>query len=478
MVIDYKKKYLKYKNKYIQFKGGACPEEEDEPIKLSDIPYDKDHTPKLKYIIAKIKTIIETINTVIPSSYHQRSSNETVELFLYWILHYKEVIPDHNFFDVIETKSYKDVQMPWNDWPINENDLFNKWLLEHIRKNEKMEEKIRTHASSVEELDLCAIVDVSDQLNIKAQELWWNRAGFFLLHEEGSEEVQALDESDDDEENEEEDEEEGLDEEYEEYEEVQALDESDDDEENDEENDEEPIIINKVEIPYHSIHTETLNLVIKELKSYFRSNLLEVDEETIEKKVYKFLQWYLHWLGNGTMENNSYGKVFEHIMFLLNFLYDWSIDYLETTGFTPWLKDKIHRNEKIMIEIGDDLYYEDLFNDVDSFLEEDIELNMSDFPITFFYYWFSIYRYAESYENNKPKSNRVKECVRYLKMIKEHYVKTDKDETKLTNWIKEHFPIKQKITNIREDEVEVEPWAEYTWHTFAIAWLNENDSCD
>ena len=98
MVIDYKKKYLKYKNKYIQFKGGACPEEEDEPIKLSDIPYDKDHTPKLKYIIAKIKIIIEALNSMIHPSYRQRSSNETVELFLYWVLHYKEVIPDHNFF--------------------------------------------------------------------------------------------------------------------------------------------------------------------------------------------------------------------------------------------------------------------------------------------------------------------------------------------------------------------------------------------
>ena len=505
MVIDYKKKYLKYKNKYIQFKGGACPEEEetdeeaagrrrreraaqqveemvewietdeedddeendeeemeeeveeeeeeDEPIKLSDIPYDKDHTPKLKYIIAKIKTIIEAINSVIPS-YRQRSSNETVELFLYWILHYKEVMPDHNFFDIIESNSDEDDQMPWYNYPINENDLFNKWLLEYIRKNEQMKEKIRTHASSVEDLSLCAIVDVWDQINIKAQKLWWKHAGFFLLHEEGSEEVQALDESDDDEENEEEDDEENEEEDEEEMEEEME----------EEEMELPPTRIYNVDIPYHRIHTKTLDGVIKKIKRIWWIDVLQAFTNE-EKMIYKFLQWLLYLRINE--EEIMFDRYEETLEKFKRLRYEYDYDYIVSSGFIAWLEKKMPKNNEIIIEIKNDIKYEILFNKVDTFLSEDPSRSL-------FYYWFSIYRYTENY---RPLSNRLEAFDDYLKTIKEAFLHSnDEQESKLEEWIKEHSDFARDIMNMYEEDDDVEVFE--GWEKYAIAWLNDNDSCN
>ena len=483
MVIDYKKKYLKYKNKYIQFKGGACPEEEDEPIKLSDIPYDKDHTPKLKYIIAKIKTIIEALNSVIPCSYRQKSSNETVELFLYWILHYKEVMPDHNFFDIIESNSDEDDQMPWYDYPINENDLFNNWLLEHIRKNEKMEEKIRTHASSVEDLSLCAIVDVWDQINIKAQNLWWNRAGWLLYLKNGAVAGEELVSDDEEEEMEEEeesyDEEEEMEEEMEEeeetYDEEEEMEEEVEEEMEEEEMEEEmelsPTRINNVNIPYHSIHTKTLDGVIKKIKRIWWLDVLPAFTNE-EKMIYKFLQWLLYLrINEEEIMLDSYEETFETFK---RRSYEYDYDYLESSGFIAWLEEKMPENNEIIIEIKNDIKYEILFNKVDKFLSEDPS---RWFPTSLFYYWFSIYRHTESYENNRPLSNRLEAFDDYLETIKEAFLHSnDEQESKLEEWIKEHSDFARNILNmyeVRDKNDEFEDWEKY-----AVAWLNENDSCN
>ena len=131
------------------------------------------------------------------------------------------------------------------------------------------------------------------------------------------------------------------------------------------------------------------------------------------------------------------------------------------------VKKKMPKNNEIIIEIKNDIKYEILFNEVDEFLSEDPSRSL-------FYYWFSIYRYTENY---RPLSNRLEAFVVYLETIKEVFLHSnDEQESKLEEWIKEHSDFARDIKNMYEADDDVALFED--WEKYAIAWLNDNDSCN